>query len=121
MKRNWRRGIIGGISFASALFIFQACYGTPQDIGMDMLIQGQVKSKSTGSPIKGIQVSTEGEAQYDFTDEQGKFDFYIPFTEQLTLRFIDVDSLENGSYIERDTVLTDLGDPVYLEIELDEF
>ena len=55
MKRNWVRRIIGGISFTSALFVFQACYGTPQDFGFDLFIEGQVKSASTGLPVKGIK------------------------------------------------------------------
>lgn len=31
MKKGWIRKLICGLSFGSALFIFQACYGTPQD------------------------------------------------------------------------------------------
>jgi hypothetical protein len=55
MKRDWKRKIIGGLCLTSIAFVFQACYGTPQDFGEDLLIEGQVKSKTTGLPIKGIK------------------------------------------------------------------
>ena len=51
MKTNWIKKLIGGLSLTSTMFIFQACYGTPQDFGMDVLIEGQVKSKTSGLPI----------------------------------------------------------------------
>ena len=119
MKRNWARGMIGGFSFASALFIFQACYGTPQDLGMDLLVQGTVKSKVTGLPIQGIKVSTADGEQYVFTDKTGNFDFYTPYADQISLWFRDVDEAENGSFSDRDTLLENPGDTVYLEIEMD--
>lgn len=30
-NRNWVRILLGGFSMTSALFVFQACYGSPQD------------------------------------------------------------------------------------------
>jgi hypothetical protein len=38
IKQNWRRKLLGGLSLTSALFIFQACYGTPHDMGLDIFI-----------------------------------------------------------------------------------
>jgi hypothetical protein len=119
MKRSWARGMIGGFSFAGALFIFQACYGPPQDLGMDLLVQGKVKSKMTGLPIQGIKVSTADGDQYVFTDETGKFDFYTAYADRIALWFRDVDESENGSFLDRDTLLENPGDTVYLEIEMD--
>ncbi len=40
MKRDWKRKIIGGLCLTSVAFVFQACYGTPQDFGNDLLIEG---------------------------------------------------------------------------------
>ena len=120
MKRNWKRGIIGGISFASALFIFQACYGMPQDMGLDLLVEGQVKSKKTGQPIQGIKVSTVDEYQYVLTNEEGKFEFYLEYADRLALWFRDIDEAENGAFTDRDTLIENPGDKVYLEIELEE-
>jgi hypothetical protein len=120
MKRNVIRKIIGGLSLTSAMFVFQACYGTPQDFGLDLLIEGQVKSKTSGLPIKGVKVSVAENMQYELTDEEGKFSFYTEMLEGLTLQFQDVDSIQNGLYAGRDTVLTDLSENIYLEIALEE-
>ena len=120
MKRNVIRKIIGGLSLTSAMFVFQACYGTPQDFGLDLLIEGQVKSKTSGLPIKGIKVSVADNMQYEMTDEEGKFLFYTEMLEGLTLQFQDIDSTQNGLYINKDTVLTDLNENIYLDIALEE-
>lgn len=120
MKRNAIRKIIGGLSLTSAMFIFQACYGTPQDFGADLLIEGQVKSKTSGLPIKGIKVSVADSLQYELTDEEGKFSFYTEKLEDLTLQFQDIDSTQNRFYINKDTVLTDLDQKKYLDIVLEE-
>jgi hypothetical protein len=120
MKRNVIRKIVGGLSITSAMFIFQACYGTPQDFGLDLLLEGQVKSKTSGLPINGIKVSVAENMQYELTDEEGKFSFYTEMLEGLTLQFQDIDSTQNGLYIEKDTVLTDLSEKVYLDIALEE-
>ena len=39
---------------------------------------------------------------------------------KLKLRFQDIDSTENGLYINKDTILTDLDRNVYLAIDLEE-
>ncbi len=120
MKKNVIRKIIGGLSLTSALFIFQACYGTAQDFGDDLLIEGQVKSETSKQPIKGIKVSVSDNMQYTMTDEDGKFSFYTGMQERLTLHIQDIDSTQNGLYADKDTVLTDLTEKVYLNITLDE-
>ena len=120
MKRNLFRKIVGGLSLTSALFVFQACYGTPQDIKPDLLLEGQVKSKTSGLPIKGIKVSVAENMQYELTNDEGKFSFYTEMLEELTLQFQDIDSTQNGLYIEKDTVLTDLSEKVFLDIALEE-
>ncbi|WP_088655017.1 peptidase associated/transthyretin-like domain-containing protein [Geofilum rhodophaeum] len=120
MKRNVIRQIVGGLSLTSAMFVFQACYGTPQDFGLDLLIEGQVKSKTSGLPIKGIKVSVADNMQYTWTNEEGEFSFYTEMLEELTLRFQDVDSIKNGLHVDKDTVLTDLSKDIYLDIVLEE-
>ncbi|HOI78276.1 MAG TPA: hypothetical protein PLI30_01590 [Petrimonas sp.] len=75
MRQNWIRNIVGGLSFTTALFIFQACYGTPQDFGLDVFVEGKVVSKTTGEPIKGIKVSAAS-LQHTVTDDKGMFSFY---------------------------------------------
>ena len=118
LKRNWARKIIGGLSFTSAMFIFQACYGTPQDFEPDLLIEGKVKSQSTGLPIKGIRVSVAGEGQNLLTDETGSFSFYTLMKDSITLRFEDIDNAQNGSFAAKDTVLKDFANEIFLDISL---
>ncbi len=120
MNSNWIRKIVGGLSLTSAMFIFQACYGTPQDFGLDLLIEGQVKSKSSGLPIKGIKVSVADNMQYEISDENGEFSFYTEMLENLKLQFTDIDSIQNGLYSNRDTILTELSENIYLDVMLEE-
>lgn len=119
MKRNWVRNITRGMGLGSALFIFQACYGTPQDFGLDVFIEGQVKSRISGLPIKGIKVSVAGSMQNEITNDEGKFSFYTGMNESLKLQFHDIDSSANGSYAGIDTVLATTSKKMYLDITLD--
>jgi len=119
-KRNLTRKIIGGLSFTSTMFIFQACYGTPQDFEPDLLIEGNVKAQSTGQPIKGIRVSVAGEGQDMLTNEAGSFSFYTLMKESITIHFEDIDNVQNGSFAPKDTVLTDFSKEVFLDIALTE-
>jgi len=126
MKRDWKRKIIGGLCLTSIAFVFQACYGTPQDIGHDLLIEGQVKSKTSGLPIKGIKVSVDQRVQYANTDENGKFSLYMDKLQHAKIKFTDVDSTQNSWFSNKDTLIT-IKDSVlmsklpkvYLNIELD--
>jgi hypothetical protein len=119
MKRNWINKLIGGLSFTSAMFVFQACYGTPQDFGLDILIEGQVKSKMTGTPVKGIKVSVDGTLQYDFTNDEGKFSFYTETTNSLKVKFEDIDFSQYGTFTNKDTIPAIIDKKVYLNIALD--
>jgi putative lipoprotein (rSAM/lipoprotein system) len=119
-KGNWARKIIGGLSFTSAMFIFQACYGTPQDFEPDLLIEGKVKAQATGLPIKGIRISVTDEGQDLLTDENGSFSFYTIAKDSISLRFEDADDAQNGSFATKDTVLTDFSKPIFLDIALAE-
>jgi len=126
MKRDWKRKIIGGLCLTSIAFVFQACYGTPQDFGEDLLIEGQVKSKTSGLPIKGIKVSIADKIQYTNTDENGKFSFYIERLQYAKIQFTDIDSTQNTLFSNKDTLVT-INDSVlmskqpkvYLNIELE--
>jgi len=121
MKRNWRRKILGGLSLTSALFIFQACYGTPQDFGLDVFIQGQVKSKKSGAPIKNIKVSLTDKIQYQFTDDIGKFSLYTEAADWYKISFDDIDSNQNGLFSSRDTIIYSREKEIFLDIVLEDF
>lgn len=120
MKRTWIRKLIGGLSLTSALFVFQACYGTPQDFGLDLFIEGQVKSKTSGLPIEGIKVSVANNPQFTMTDGDGKFILVTEMIKDLTLRFQDIDSIQNGFYADKDTVMNLPKGMVFLDIKLEE-
>jgi hypothetical protein len=119
MKYSWIRKLIKGLSFTSVLFAFQACYGTDEGMGFDIFIEGQVKSINSNTPIQGIKVSV-GDHQYEWTDVNGNFSFYTATAASYALRFEDTDSLRDGYYMDKDTLLTDIADHVYLDIALEE-
>ena len=119
MKRNWKRRLIGGLSLTTAFFIFQCCYGTPQDLGLDVFIEGQVKSKETGTPVKGIKVSVADKMQYEYTNTEGKFSLYTEIADSYKIKFEDIDSDQNGSFFDRDTLLVNINNNIYLNIELE--
>lgn len=126
MKSNWKRNILGGLCLTSVAFVFQACYGTPQDFGNDLFVEGKVVAKNTGLPIQGIKVSVlDGNnvlPQYIFTDENGNFSFYTYKLESNKIRFEDIDSVENGAFALKDTVivLEKNQDSAFVEIELED-
>jgi hypothetical protein len=120
MKRNWKRKLLGGLSLTSALFIFQACYGTPQDFGLDIFIQGQVKSLTTGKPIPGIKVSVAEKMQHEYTNEEGKFSFYTETADNYRIKFEDIDANQYGLFNDRDTLLSGISKRIYLDIVLEE-
>ena len=122
MKKDWKRKIYGGLCLTSIAFVFQACYGTPQDFGNDLLLTGQVNSKKTGLPVKGIKVSVVDGIQYVPTDDAGKFSFYIGNTGSFRLKFEDTDADLNGSFQSKDTLVTTNKDveEINLTIQLEE-
>ena len=108
MSLRWKkikRKVFGFISFSAALFIFQACYGAPMDTSTDVVIQGTVKSDSTGQNVAGIKVTFTETDQYVITDSSGYFHFYLPQSGNYPFRFEDSDSAENGSFSTLDTIV----------------
>ncbi len=89
------------------------------DAGSNPVV-GSSRRTTSGLPINGIKVSVANNMQYEMTDEEGKFMFYTEKLEGLTLQFQDIDSTQNGHYIDKDTVLTDMSENVYLDIALEE-
>ena len=120
MKRKRVRNLLGGLSFTAALFVFQACYGMPQDMQDDVFIEGKIVSSKTNLPLNGIKVATELSAQYGITDSFGEFAFYASWADSLKLSIMDTDHRSDGSYLSKDTVLINPGQEVFLNIKLEE-
>jgi hypothetical protein len=119
-KRKILRRIYGALSLTSALFIFQACYGTPNDFGFDTFIQGSVKSKKTNLPISGIKISVENQSLADYTNSNGEFKLFTVTSAQYVVRIEDVDKLVNGQYLTKDTLVAGCGESYHLNVLLDE-
>lgn len=118
-KRKILRRLLGILGFSSALFAFQACYGTPRDFGMDVRIQGVVKSKSSNLPIAGLKVSIANQPQYGVTDSEGKFDLYTSSDSSYRIRIEDVDAGKNGAVSSKDTLVKGITASTFLTISLD--
>ena len=84
------------------------------------MVEGKVKSKSSGLPIKGIKVSVNQNMQYSLTDDNGRFSFYTEQLDSLTIIFEDIDASMNGLYNTKDTLLTGVEGRVFLDIEMAE-
>jgi hypothetical protein len=119
-KRKILRRIYGALSLTTAMFIFQACYGSPQDFGLDTFIQGTVKSKKTSLPVSGIKISIESKPYVGFTDNFGEFKIYTETAPQYKLKFEDIDGTTRGVFSQKDTIVTVIGESVHLNVLLDE-
>lgn len=120
MKRNKLRILVGGLSFTTALFVFQACYGMPQDMQDDIFVHGKIVSSTSSLPLNGIKVESALEENNVISDSQGEFAFYTPWTDSLKLTIKDTDPESDGSYISKDTVLLNPAREVFLNINLEE-
>ena len=118
-KRKILRTIYGTLSFSTALFVFQACYGMDRDYGNDIFVDGIVTSSSDGKPITGIKVSVSHDYQYDVTNNEGHFSFYTSRESQFTLKFEDIDASQNGTFVAMDTIIGNIRDTVSVNVSLD--
>jgi len=118
MKKSWMSRLLMGLSFTSVLFVFQACYGTPQDFGADILIEGIVKAKNGGEPLPGIKVSlgsADQKSQYTYTDKSGRFGMYAMTNDSIHVSFRDT----IGAFTPKDTVLVNKGESLMVTVELE--
>ena len=117
-KQKIVRMLFGTLSLSSAIFVFQACYGPPRDMGLDVHIQGTVKSSKTNLPIKGIKVSIDHHSQYTYSDTTGHFDIYTEKADTCIVKFEDINTDKNGSFTAKDTMLN-IKNPVEIVVSLD--
>lgn len=110
------RNLLKGLSLTSALFVVQACYGTPQPSmfgeGGEAPMSFSLVAEDTGEPLEGIVISAnrvEGQDKYELgvTGADGKCQVAIPYMRNIegpNLKFEDPE----GQYSVKDTTLTDL-------------
>lgn len=115
---KWLHNLLKGATLTTALFIFQACYGTPNSILLEengeAPMSFSVRSKATGEPLGGIRVLS---AEYDtggayyqeigVTGADGRCNVYIPYTRNMKGPFIRFEDPQ-AVYAQKDTVLYDL-------------
>ena len=126
--RKLVRKIFNGISLTAVAFIFQACYGPGPDMYCDVKLTGTVISKTTGLPIKGIQVSVDEVPNFGSTDENGKFVIYATIDgwsysadARANVHFRDIDNADNGHFADKTIIVeTACKDEVKIDVELDE-
>jgi len=122
-SRNLLRALFGGISLTAIAFTFQACYGTPNDLGLDIKLKGTVKSKTTNLPIKGIKVTRPDSPSYELTDEKGNFSFftYQYGSDSIPVLFADIDGVDNGNYADTTVIIYPKGkNEIIINVELEE-
>ncbi|MBR3031003.1 MAG: hypothetical protein IKH93_07640 [Bacteroidales bacterium] len=112
------RNLLKGLSLTSALFVVQACYGTPQPSmfgeGGEAPMSFSLVAEDTGEPLEGIVISAnrvEGQNKYELgiTDADGKCRTTIPYMRNLEGPFLKFEDPE-GKYSAKDTVIADLRD-----------
>ena len=112
--------LLKGASLTGALFVFQACYGMPQDSayteGGLAPMSFSLVSRATGEPLEGIRVKggswkgdMDGEDALGITGADGRCRVEIPYLRHVEgpyLRFED----PSGQFAAKDTTLADLRD-----------
>ena len=115
---KWLHNLLKGISLTTALFIFQACYGSKQNPMTEERgaapMSFCVRSASTGVPVAGVRVmggmnEIAGVYYEDLgvTGPDGRCKVNIPYIRNIKgpwLRFED----PTGAFAVKDTVLFDL-------------
>ena len=118
---KWLRNILKGASLTTALFIFQACYGTPEWLH-DEDVQFQVVSAADDMPVDDVEIYTR--VMYNdgldwnlcgYTDEEGTLSTTIYFDVNNAPQFRISDP--NGRYAVKDTVIADMSDTILIKLE----
>lgn len=115
------RKILKGASLTTALFVFQACYGTPDWLHEESA-EFRVVSVEDGSPLDGIAIKSRAQANDNldwilagYTDESGAAQVYFGYTDydKPQFRF----ESEDGEYVVKDTVITQFDHIIKVKLE----
>ena len=115
---KWLHNILKGASLTGALFVFQACYGTPQPPILEedgrAPMSFTLLSGTTGEPLEGIRItgSATGGSYSDelgVTGADGRCRVEIPYVNNLEGPFLSFEDPQ-GRFAVKDTTLADLRD-----------
>lgn len=123
-KQQLIRFLFGSFSATALMFVFQACYGMPQNPvppDEDVVIMGTITDMATGQPVEGLSVIIPELGIDATTDSTGVFCSNVNGAEhpnQVQLLVNDVDGTENDRYETLDTNFTydDLLTPFELQV-----
>lgn len=109
------RNLLKGASLTTALFVFQACYGTYKWLD-EVNMSFKVVSAEDGKPVKDAAILTRFSDNsawnlLGYTDEEGVADVFYGRAYESPPEF-RIDGKESG-YIVKDTVFYDLSSRVY--------
>ena len=112
---KWFRNFLKGCSLTGALFVFQACYGTPDapfyDEGGLAPMTFSVVSKG-GEPLEGIRIlassyDRQPMDQLGVTGADGRCRVELPYIRNVKGPYLHFEDGE-GRYMPKDTVFADL-------------
>jgi len=112
---KWLRNILKGASLTTALFIFEACYGTPKpplyEEEGEAPMTFKVISKETGTPLEGIHVKSNPCGYYfedvGVTGADGTCKVSLHYSRNLEGPYVRFEDSE-GLFAAKDTMLADL-------------
>ncbi|MBQ3766203.1 MAG: hypothetical protein II874_05655 [Bacteroidales bacterium] len=113
---KWLHNLMKGASLTGALFVFQACYGMPQDPKYfeygEAPMSFSLLSHTTGEPLEGIRVmgrSTKGDSYQELgtTGADGNCHVSIPYFRNQEGPFLMFED-PKGRFASKDTSFADL-------------
>lgn len=112
------RNLLKGASLTTALFIFQACYGTQSWLADQPDVTFKVVSADGSTPLNGIAIKTKGDTDWNIvghTYEDGSAQIFATRenNEPVDFRF----ESEDGAYIVKDTTVTDFSQVIEIKLE----
>ncbi|MBO4455332.1 MAG: hypothetical protein J5759_02695 [Bacteroidales bacterium] len=114
---KWLHNLLKGASLTTALFIFQACYGSPQNIMEEDRGEAPmtfvVHSRTSGSALEGIRIFGQdryyenGYRELGVTGADGSCKVNLPYLRNVQGPYVRFEDPQ-GNYEVKDTVLFDL-------------
>ena len=116
---KWFRNLLKGLSLTTALFVVQACYGTPQPSWFgergEAPMSFSLVAEDNGEPVEGILIKCITDKDfgagtvYDLgvSGTDGKCSVTIPYLRNYEGPFVSFED-PDGVYIAKDTCLMDL-------------